>query len=217
MAVVFKAVPLRAARGQGQHRVEPVQRLDGGLFVHAKHRRVLRRMQIQREDVGGLVLEVRIGGSHIAVHPLRPQAVLAPHPGDHHVRDPEPFGEFASAPMGRAGRLALDRPFQNARLQPRGERGGRLAGVTAEQSGQALLPKALAPAVDKGVVAGELLAGPGPGLSGLEQQNQARSARIVRTPCLTRRSPIQFHALRLREFHCAHKHNLTIFSDVTVH
>ena len=43
VAIVFKAVALQPPGRQWQHRIKPVQGLDGGLFVHAKHRRMLRR------------------------------------------------------------------------------------------------------------------------------------------------------------------------------
>ncbi len=80
--------------------------------------------------------------------------------------------------MSRVGWLTLAESLQDARLQPRPvSLVGLLAAVAAEQSGQAFLRKTLAPAIDKRVVAGQLLADPGPSLSGLEQQNQARSAR----------------------------------------
>src|SRR5712692_4030079 len=42
VAVVFKSMPFQAAGRQRQHRVEPIQRLNGGLLVHAKHHRMLR-------------------------------------------------------------------------------------------------------------------------------------------------------------------------------
>jgi hypothetical protein len=39
VAIVFKAVALEPSGRQRQHRIKPVQGLDGGFFVHAKHRR----------------------------------------------------------------------------------------------------------------------------------------------------------------------------------
>jgi hypothetical protein len=40
MTVILKAVSFGPARGQGQNRVQAVQRLDGTLFVDAEDRRV---------------------------------------------------------------------------------------------------------------------------------------------------------------------------------
>ena len=40
MAIVFKTMALGPPRRQRQHRIKPVQGLDGGLFVDAKHRRM---------------------------------------------------------------------------------------------------------------------------------------------------------------------------------
>src|SRR5882724_13430152 len=42
VAIVFKTVALQSPGRQWQHRIKPVQGLDRGLFVHAKHRRMLR-------------------------------------------------------------------------------------------------------------------------------------------------------------------------------
>jgi len=44
MAIVFEAVPFCAAGRQRQHRIEPVQRLNGRRLIHAKHGCMLRRI-----------------------------------------------------------------------------------------------------------------------------------------------------------------------------
>ena len=51
----------RAARGDSGRAlwVEPIQSLDGGLFVDAKHRCMMRRLYVQPNNIGGLGLKVR--------------------------------------------------------------------------------------------------------------------------------------------------------------
>ena len=60
MPVVFKSMPFHAAGRQGQHRIQTVQSLDCRLLVHTENGSVLRRIQIQPNDVCGFGLEVRI-------------------------------------------------------------------------------------------------------------------------------------------------------------
>ena len=60
VAVALEPVPFSPPRRQRQHRVVAVERLDRRLLVHAEHRRVRRRVQVQPDDVGRFLLEVRI-------------------------------------------------------------------------------------------------------------------------------------------------------------
>src|SRR6516165_5304367 len=66
MAVILKAVSFGPARGQGQNRVQAVQRLDGTLFVNAEDRRVKRWLEVQANDVGCLLFKLRVSASHVA-------------------------------------------------------------------------------------------------------------------------------------------------------
>src|SRR4029453_18891928 len=50
------------ARLERQRRLGAIERLALGVFVEAEHRRPLRRIGVQADDVDQLVLEVRIGG-----------------------------------------------------------------------------------------------------------------------------------------------------------
>jgi hypothetical protein len=64
----------RTAWGKGQYRVQAIQRLNGGLLIHAEHRRMPRWIQVQANDVGGFGLEFRIVAGHVALQPMRLQA-----------------------------------------------------------------------------------------------------------------------------------------------
>jgi hypothetical protein len=65
VADVLEAVSLGAARRQRQDGIAPIERLDGGLFIHAKDGRMLRRIQIEPDDLRRLLLEVGIGRSQV--------------------------------------------------------------------------------------------------------------------------------------------------------
>jgi len=60
VAVILEAVTFGASRREWQDGIETVQSLNGGLLIDAEHSRVLRWVQIEAEDVGGLALELRI-------------------------------------------------------------------------------------------------------------------------------------------------------------
>lgn len=57
---VLKTVPLCASRGKWQNRILAIQGLDGSLFIHAEHRGMRWRVQIQPNNVGRLGLKIRI-------------------------------------------------------------------------------------------------------------------------------------------------------------
>jgi len=62
---ILKAVPFRMARGDWQHRVLAIQGSDRSLFIHAKHCGMRRQVQIQPENIGGLLLGIRIVRGHV--------------------------------------------------------------------------------------------------------------------------------------------------------
>lgn len=61
VAHVLEAVPLRAAGREWQDGVTPVERLDAGLLILAEDDCVGRRVEIEPDHIGGLLLEVGIG------------------------------------------------------------------------------------------------------------------------------------------------------------
>ena len=216
---VLKAVPLGASRRQWQHRILAVQRLDRRLLIHGEHRRMCRRVQIQPNDVGRFLLKVRVVARHVAIEPLRLEAMLGPHSRHHHMTHLELCSQPARAPLrGPVGRRMLERPFQNARLQRRGQRAGLLPSVPAEQPCQPLFPKSLAPPIDKRIIAVQLVANRGPGIACLQQQQHPRPSRVIGPPATARRSLVEFDTFRIRKYdRVLHEHNHTIVSSVTGH
>src|SRR6266446_4809597 len=99
-AAYSKTVPFRASRGQRQNRILAIQGLDGGFFIHAEHRGMRWRVQVQPNNVGGLLLKMRIVRGHVALDAMRLESVLMPHPCHHHVADVQMRSEFARAPVG---------------------------------------------------------------------------------------------------------------------
>ncbi|WP_373863350.1 hypothetical protein [Rhodococcus marinonascens] len=76
-----------------QRRSVAIQRLNLGLLVDAEHDRVLRRLEIQPDDVGDLRDQFRVGRKLESLHLPRLDPVLAPHPSNGSVPDPEVIGE----------------------------------------------------------------------------------------------------------------------------
>src|SRR5262245_21877647 len=65
MTIVFKTVAFSSAWRKREHRIKSIQRLDRGLFIDAKDSRVLRRIHVKTDDIGGLGLKVRVVRHHI--------------------------------------------------------------------------------------------------------------------------------------------------------
>jgi hypothetical protein len=59
MPVVFKSVVLSPARRKRQHRIKTIERLNGGLLVDTEHRSMLRRVQVQPDNVSRFGFEIR--------------------------------------------------------------------------------------------------------------------------------------------------------------
>jgi hypothetical protein len=79
--VVFKTAPYCTPRRERQHRVIAIKGLTGCVLIDAERRSMRRRVQLQADDVRRLGLKVWIIRGHIALNPMRLQAVLAPHAG----------------------------------------------------------------------------------------------------------------------------------------
>ena len=61
---VLEAMTLGPSGRERQHGIEPVEGLDGALFVHAEEGSMGRRGQIESDDIGGFRFESCISGSH---------------------------------------------------------------------------------------------------------------------------------------------------------
>jgi hypothetical protein len=117
VAVIFKAMSLGSARRKRQNRIQAVQGLDGSLFVYAKDGGMIRRVQIEADNVSGLLLEVGILAQHVTAQPVRLKAVPSPNPRDGHVIGAKRGRQPAAAPVGGSVLRATAGPLQNARLK----------------------------------------------------------------------------------------------------
>src|SRR5258708_9735781 len=84
MPVVLESMTLGTSRGKRQHWIKPVKGLNGALFVYTEHRGLGGRPQIQTNNVGCLLFELRVVTGQIAPQPRGFNAVLPPHPINAH-------------------------------------------------------------------------------------------------------------------------------------
>jgi hypothetical protein len=119
MAVILKTVSLGSAGRKGQHRIQAVQGLDGSVFLYAKDRGVIRRVQIKADNVGDLLLEVGILAQHVTAQPVRLKTVPSPNPRNGHVIGAKRDGQPTAAPAGGSVLRTTTGPLQNACLKPR--------------------------------------------------------------------------------------------------
>jgi hypothetical protein len=89
------------------------------VFSSTQHRRMLRRFDVQPNNIGRLELKVRVVGGHVALEAMRLESGPPPHPRHHHVADTQMAGQFAAAPVGRTIRRRSAGPLQNPGLQRR--------------------------------------------------------------------------------------------------
>lgn len=220
MPEILEAVTLRTPRRQWQHRVQTIQRLNRRLLIDAEHDRVLRRIQIQPDDIGGLGLKVRIIGSEIALKQMRLDAVLGPNARHGHVRDiaTQFGGQLARRPVrGAVSGFVFGGARQNPRLQAIGHLVALAPGVASKKPGQTITFKALAPPMDVAVAAVQLGANRRPRQPIGEQQNQSGVASRVGSNAPGGSLLLKFHALALGQFHRnLHGCNDTSFFNVTV-
>ena len=148
MAVILEAVTFGASRREWQDGIETVQSLNGGLLIDAEHSRVLRWVQIEAEDVGGLALELRIVAGQVAFQSVRLQAGFLPNPMYGVFADTQGGGQFAATPVRGPVAGFFSRGGQDAGTQSGSPNLGFLAGMIRVQSFQSVLPEALLPAND---------------------------------------------------------------------
>lgn len=180
VAVVFEAVPFGAPGRQRQHGIEPIESLNRGLLVEAEDRWMLRRIDVQCDNVGGFRLKRGIGRSHVAVQPVRLEVRTGPYAGHHHVRDAECAGQLAGAPVCGPVARRPARALQDLGFELRGPLGNGLAAVSRIQPAQPLCDKPGFPARDERRVAAQRRLDGRIGLPLGEHQDQPRAPHIIR-------------------------------------
>jgi len=66
-------MPLDAAGRQRQHRIRTIERLNCGLFIDGKHGRVIRRIEVEPNHVGGFRFKIGIVGCMYRLEAVRLQ------------------------------------------------------------------------------------------------------------------------------------------------
>src|SRR5215813_8336376 len=112
-------MPFRPARGQRQLRVEPIQSLNRRLFIEAKHSRMLRRIQVQTDDVSRLGLKIRIVAGHIPFQSVGFQLGLGQNSLHRGLAERQLLGQFPAGPVRAAVRRLLLRSPDHAGLHLR--------------------------------------------------------------------------------------------------
>ena len=76
----------------------PFQGLDRRLFVDAEHQRMLRRVQVQADNIGRFRGKLRVGTDAPRATPAQLNAFFAQHPPNRGVRDAERPGQCPAIP-----------------------------------------------------------------------------------------------------------------------
>ena len=146
VAKVFETVTFGPARRERQDGIETIKGLNGALFIHTENSRMGRRLQVETNDCGRLLLELRVIADHVVATPVRLQPRLSPHPGHTHMVNAERGPQLAAAPMGGAiGGLAVQSPIDDPSFKLLDSLAGRTSTVPTPESGQALFFKAVSP------------------------------------------------------------------------
>ena len=177
---VFKAMALSTSRRKWQHRIFSIQGLNGRFLIDREDRRMLRRINVQPDNVGCLSLKLRVVAGQVSLQPIRLEPVFGPYPRNAHMRDIPKFRrQFSLAPVSRTVRgLFLNRPPKNACLSMFAIFMRRSSPIARGQPGYALGQKATLPARNEIGVAVEFTANHIKSLARIDQQDQSRSSRL---------------------------------------
>src|ERR1700704_6399172 len=145
VAVILKTMSLGPAWRKRQNRIQAVQGLDSSLFVYAKDGGMIRRVQIEADNVGCLLLKVWILAKHVPAQPVRLKAVPSPNPRNGHVIGAELGRQSTAAPLSGSILRAATSPLQNSRFQLCCIRPHFATLMTGYQSSQTICQKTLSP------------------------------------------------------------------------
>src|SRR5246127_187847 len=148
MTKIFKAMPFGSARGKGQNRVKPIERLDSALLIDTEHCSVEWRLKVQANDVGRLLFKLRVIAGHVPTHSMRLNTEMAPDTAHARLANAQLSGQPIAAPVGRTVSGTLTRGLQDTRLSLSGPRSALTPVITRIKSRQTLLLKALLPLPD---------------------------------------------------------------------
>ena len=107
MALVIMGHRRRPSLLEGQARLRPIERLDLGLLIDAEHNSPIRRVEVEPDDVGDLLLKHRVVRDLEPLHDMRLQPGIRPYPPDARRRYAHRLGHRRAAPVRGIGRRLL--------------------------------------------------------------------------------------------------------------
>src|SRR5690349_4383341 len=117
MPKILKTVTLGPSGRERKHWVQPVQSLNGRLFVYAENHRIGGRFEVKPNHVSCFFGKLRIVTGHIPAQLMGLEPCLGPGARHAHMADSQLSRQFACAPMSRAVRWNSPGIIQNAGLQ----------------------------------------------------------------------------------------------------
>ena len=130
------------------NQIQAVQSLDGGFLIDTEHGGMLRRPQVEAENVGGFRFEVGIVAGHVTLQTMGFQASFFPDSMHSVLADSQRGRQFRATPMGGTVARFLASGGQNPGAQSRSQQRRLLAGVIGIEPVEAGLEEALLPAND---------------------------------------------------------------------
>ena len=210
MAVILKTMSLGPAWRKGQNRIQAVQGLDSSLFVYAKDDGMIRRVEIETDNVGGLLFKVGILAQHVTAQPVRLKAVASPNPRNAHVIGAEFGRQSTAAPLGGSVLRATTGPLQNSRFQLCCIRPDFTTLMTGYQSSQTTCQKTLSPALN---IRGTTLKHAGHrthSKARAQSENDSGPPGILRSNRSGSNAPAHFSAFRWTNHNSFALHSLTM-------
>ena len=197
VTVVFEAVALGTAGRKRQDRVEPVQCLNGTLFIDRENSRVHWRVEVETDNIGRLGLEVRIVAGHISPEAMGLKTSLAPDLRDMRLGHSQFSGQSAGAPLGGSpAGFAVQSPVDDPCFQLLAARRGLTAPMPAVESSQSILAETVPPqthGIDTAALAG---ADRPQGKPTTEIENDASPAALFTASTTAVAHPHKFPAFR---------------------
>ena len=171
MPIVFKSVS-RPAWRKRQHRIKTIQRLNGSFLVDTEHSSMLRRVQVQPDNVSRFGFEIRIVAGHVTLQAVWLEASLSPHPMHSVLADAQSCGKLATTPVRGTVLRLFAGSRENPGSQARSQHERRLSRMTGIQTVDSRGKEALLPAADG------RCRGPQPLLDGAERQKAPGSQAL---------------------------------------
>ncbi len=150
VALVIVSEGAATALLEGQARLGAVKSLDLTLLIHAQHQRLVRRIEIEPDDVGQLLDQVLVAAELEGLEPRWFKAVLLPDALRRGLAQPLSAVHAAGAPVSCLGRGSVQGRLHHGAYFLR--RYGRLASRTGSilfKSGQSQGQKTLSPELDR--------------------------------------------------------------------